>query len=249
MQSLDNAIDPFPQVSNFRDFGGYETADGRMMPKGLLFRSAHLGRIDEAGVARLGTLGIRTVIDLRGREERNKSLPTIDESAGVEIVSAPVEPGAFTSMILPDGRTVTAEIMRENIINTYRRFGREAAVGFGSALSTILDRSDAPLLVHCTAGKDRTGFTVALVQALLGVPQPTIIADYLLTNTLWDRAYDGSLRFPADIMAPALLAAEEYLMTALDIIEIEHGGIENFAELATGTPGFGEQLRGKLLQS
>lgn len=239
----------FPNVSNFRDFGGYETRDGRSLPKGLLYRSAHLGRVDSAGIELLGTLGIRTIIDLRGKVERTKALPELDVSCGIEIVSAPVEPGAPATMILPDGRTVTAELMRESILAIYGRYGRDPMLGFGAALRAVLDRSNAPLLIHCTAGKDRTGYTVALVQLILGVPVSTVMADYQLTNSLWDRAYDGAGRFPPDVMEPGLLADEKYLSSALTTLQEEHGDIDTFAALATGIPDYGNRLRKKLLDA
>lgn len=239
---------PLLTVSNFRDFGKYATEGGDTIRPGTLYRSAHLGRIDVAGVAVLDRLGIRTIIDLRGKDERLKALARLDAADRMEVVSAPVEPGAFSSMILPDGRTVTADLMLENIVATYRRFGRDAMIGFGLALQSVLDRCDSPLLIHCTAGKDRTGFTVALIQLLLGVSKEDVVDDYLLTNTRWDRAYEGNARFPPEIMAPALRADAAYLQAALDVIELEHGGIEQYAEVATGTVRFGERLREKLLK-
>lgn len=243
---FDRAI-PFPNVSNFRDFGGYETQDGRTLPKGLLYRSAHLGRLDPAGADMLGTLGIKTIIDLRGKVERTKALPELDTHRGIEIVSAPVEPGAPATMLLADGRTLTADLMRESITTIYGRYGRDPMLGFGAALQALLDRSDAPLLIHCTAGKDRTGYTVALVQLLLGVPLSVVMADYQLTNSLWDRAYDGASRFPPDVMEPGLLADEKYLSSALTALQEEHGEIDTFAARATGIPDYGKRLRKKLL--
>lgn len=243
---FDRAI-RFPNVSNFRDFGGYETRDGRMLPKGRLYRSAHLGRLDPAGNERLGTLGIRTIIDLRGQLERTKALPALDADGGIEIVSAPVEPGAPTTMLLPDGRTLTADLMRESILTIYGRFGRDPMLGFGVALRALLDRSDAPLLIHCTAGKDRTGYTVALVQLLLGVPLSTVMADYQLTNVHWDRAYEGAGRFPPEVMEPGLQADERYLSSALTALQEAHGEIDTFAARATGIPDYGDRLRKKLL--
>jgi protein-tyrosine phosphatase len=245
---FDRAV-PFPNVSNFRDFGGYETVDGRTLPKGLLYRSAHLSRLDPAGIGLLGSLGIRTIIDLRGKVERTKALPPLDADCGIEILSAPVEPGAPATMLLPDGRTLTGELMRESIMTIYGRFGRDPMLGFGAALRAVLDRLDAPLLIHCTAGKDRTGYTVALVQLILGVPASTVLADYQLTNSLWDRAYEGAGRFPPDVMEPGLLADERYLTSALATLQDEHGDIDTFAARATGIPDYGKRLREKLLDA
>ncbi len=231
-------------VSNFRDFGGYRTLDGHFVPEGRLYRSAHLGRIDDAGFARLADMGIATVVDLRGREERLKALPA---GGRIRIVSAPVEPGAFTSMVLPDGRTVTADLMREQIHRIYRRFATEVAHDFGAALRSVLESADRPLLVHCTAGKDRTGFLVALVQSILGVSREEVVADYLLTNTHWDRAYDGKLDFPADVMAPALAADAAYLDVSLAALAERFGSVEEYAAEATGDPGFARALRAAIL--
>ncbi|MCV0394866.1 MAG: tyrosine-protein phosphatase [Rhizobiaceae bacterium] len=241
-EMADNPVLLVPGISNFRDFGSHATVDGRALPRGLFFRSAHLGGIGAPGLARLSALGISKVVDLRGRQERLKALPA---KGLLNICSAPVEPGSFTSMELSDGRRVTPDLMRERIHFIYRRFATEATRDFGAALAVIL-QADGPLLIHCTAGKDRTGFMAALVLSLLGVGRAEIVADYLLTNDLWDHAYEGALRLSPEVMAPALAADAAYLETAFEAIERNWGSVEDYAAAATGNADYAARLRKKV---
>lgn len=234
-------------LSNLRDFGGYPTRSGEMIPHGRLFRSAHLGRLSPAAKTDLGRLGLKTVIDLRGRIERLDNAFEPAGGSGMAVVSAPIEPGSFTSMETEDGTAITAEMNRERILWIYRRFPNEAGKDFGAALEAVLSAADAPFLIHCTAGKDRTGFLAALILTLLDVDPERVMEDYLLTNAHWDQEYSGRAIFPPDVVAPLLAAHETYLGTALDAIRATHGTAQRFADSVTGTRDFAGRLRAKVL--
>jgi protein-tyrosine phosphatase len=227
-----------PGASNFRDFGGCATANGAAVVAGRLFRSAHLGGVGADGASRLAELGVATIIDLRGTTERAASPHAFAAEPGIRIVSAPIEPASSPRIraLLVEGRAGAPEI-RDIMIETYRRFAGEEAPQFGRALAALAESCDAPLVVHCTAGKDRTGFLVAVVQSLLGVPEASIFAGYVATDRAWDRTLSANVvPLPLEPGArEALLAADPaYLEAAFATIAERHGAVADFAYAALG---------------
>jgi protein-tyrosine phosphatase len=228
-----------PGASNFRDFGGCITGSGRAVIAGRLYRSAHLGGVGAEGARRLAELGIATIIDLRGKAERANSPHAFAAEPDIRIVSAPIEPASSPRIraLLVEGRAGGPEI-RDIMIATYRRFAGEEAPQFGRALAALAQSCDAPLVVHCTAGKDRTGFLVAIVQSLLGVPEAAIFAGYEATNRAWDRTLSAAtVPLPLEPAArDALLAADPaYLEAAFAAIAGRHGSVADFARAALGS--------------
>lgn len=221
-------------VSNFRDFGGLATCDGASVVAGRLFRSANPARITPDGAARLARLGIATIVDLRGTAERTKSLVDFG-TAPIAIRATPVEPKTSIKLreMLALPETGPAQI-RDLMIDSYRGYVNEAATAFGAAFHAILAAADGPLLVHCTAGKDRTGFVVAVLQAALGVPHDAIFEDYLATNRHWDRASAaGHVPMESAAVEPVLVADADYLAAAFDEIDRRDGDARAFLHRAT----------------
>lgn len=217
-------------LSNFRDFGGVARADGRRVLAGRLFRSAAPGALSASDADVLAGHAITTVIDLRGAAEQ-RIAPTLNGPAA--IVSAPVEPKASGKIreLMASG-TVGAPHMRQVMIETYQSFVRDEAPAFGAAFAAILN-ADGPILIHCTAGKDRTGFVAAVLLSALGAPRDWIVADYLETNQAWNRAsIVGHLPLEPSAMAPVLAADADYLAAALEEIERRHGDAASFIALA-----------------
>jgi protein-tyrosine phosphatase len=205
------------------------------MASGRLFRSAAPGRLDPSGAAALRALGLTTIIDLRGVAEA-ASHPTIaPEDDWLDVVAAPVEPkaSAIVRQALVDG-SATSAMMRGLMIQSYRAYVTDAANAFGDALNALLT-TDEPTLVHCTAGKDRTGFIVALIQTSLGAHEDDVFADYLRTNQDWDRASVAAhLPLESEAIAPILVADADYLAAAFEEIERHDGSIMAFIQRATG---------------
>lgn len=223
-------------VSNFREFGGHGTACGGRIVTGRFFRSASPGAITAAGMEALSREGIRTVVDLRGTAERARSLAPFDP-ARIVLRPAPVESTTSAELraLLAKGDARTADV-RAVMIRTYRAFVGESAAAFGSALVALLAEADGGTLVHCTAGKDRTGFVAAVIQAALGVPEDVICEDYLATNRHWDRtSAAGHLPLQAAAIEPVLVADEDYLLAALDEIDRIDG--DPIAFIARATSG------------
>jgi protein-tyrosine phosphatase len=234
LPSAPSRVHAIAGASNFRDFGRYETARGQPVAAGRLYRSAHLAGLTVDGARALTELGVATVIDLRGVEERRRAPAAFIGVNGVRLVSAPVEPGTSASIaaLQRDGALTRAAI-RDLMIETYRSFVASEAASFGRALSAIDEAGDRPLLIHCTAGKDRTGFLVALLHALLGVPRDHILADYDATNIEWDRASVSGLALDSDVFEPMLVADADYLDAAFAEIERIDGSAEDFLRRAT----------------
>ncbi len=158
-------------VRNVRDLGGLSGTRGTVR-RGRVLRSAELSALTPAGARTLADLGLRTVFDLRTGAERDESPSRFDDApelAGVRIVHVDF---LGTLDDLPAGP-----------MEMYLHLVERSAVGIVEVLEHLGRPDAAPALVHCTAGKDRTGLTVALLLELLGVPRPTIVADYVASNT------------------------------------------------------------------
>src|SRR3989442_12107646 len=167
-------------ASNFHDLGGYPGKDGRVVRWRQIFRSNHLGHLTEGDIEVLRPLGLKSAFDFRGTEERVAALCGL---AGIAVHSLPIEPTVVAALRarLADGMPLSSadavEVMRES----YRNYVRHNTPSF-RALFALLLEDRAPLVIHCTAGKDRTGFAWALILHSLGVPADLMAEAYLLTN-------------------------------------------------------------------
>ncbi|CAN1515640.1 COG2365 Protein tyrosine/serine phosphatase [Rhabdaerophilaceae bacterium] len=216
-------------LSNFRDFGGKPLVDGKRIASGRFYRSAAPGRLTPQGIRTLSEHGITTIIDLRGVVER-KAAPTPQlDGSGLMVISTPVEPNTSGNarQALAEG-TATPAKMRDLMIASYRGYVAVHAEAFGNALAAMI-LSDTPSMVHCTAGKDRTGFIVAVLQRAFGVPESAVVEDYLRTNTDWDRT-SVSAHLPKDApeIQPMLVADADYLDAAFAEIARIDGSLEAF---------------------
>jgi protein-tyrosine phosphatase len=158
-------------ANNVRDLGGLPTADGRTVRPGRILRSDFLVRLDPADERQLiGELGLQRVIDLRTVAEVER-FPGPWEDLGVDVVRAalPLDP-AFVANAATE------------MTGLYLTFAAPPAGALASAVEALLDVDRHPVLVHCAAGKDRTGVLVALALELLGVEHEVIGLDYSLTR-------------------------------------------------------------------
>src|SRR6185437_1334623 len=156
-------------ASNFRDLGGYPGKHGRPVRWRQIFRSNHLGHLTDADIAVLRGLGVRSAFDCRGREERDAARCAIE---GIVVHSLPVEPTVVAMLrtrrdagaaLSPDD---AFDVMRES----YRNYVRQSTASYRDLFAHLLE-DRAPLVIHCTAGKDRTGFACALILHALGVAE------------------------------------------------------------------------------
>ena len=223
---------PLQGASNFRDLGGYPGHGGRSVRWRRLFRSDHLAGLTAADQALLAELGLARALDFRGEQER---AATPYQLPGVAQHSLAIEPSVMQrmqAMLLagqPLGAAQAVALMQE----LYCSMVTERARAFALLFEQLLD-CDAPLVFHCTAGKDRTGWAAALVLLALGVPRALVLQDYLLTNQVFKQpplAADGT---PAEALAAMWRVQEDYLAAALDLVDAEHGGIEPYLRRSLG---------------
>src|SRR5215831_3397969 len=152
-------------ASNFRDLGGYAAGDGRTIRWRQLFRSNHLGHLTEDDIKAVRGLGVKSAFDFRGADERKAAVCVLEE---IKVHSLPIEPTVVAALraklqarALSSGDAL--EIMRES----YRGYVRTNTHSFRELFGHLLDKND-PVVIHCTAGKDRTGFAVALILHAFG---------------------------------------------------------------------------------
>ncbi|MFC1410891.1 tyrosine-protein phosphatase [Streptacidiphilus sp. N1-12] len=232
---------------NARDLGGYRTADGRTVRTGVALRSDALSRLTDADLAVLTGLGVRAVVDLRGMNEVTANgADRLPDDGSVRLVHLPVysaEHDIYLSLrdVLAGQDAVAQQALlgdggAERIMaEMYGWFVTDPAIRglFAEAVRMLADPNGTPLVFHCTAGKDRTGWTAAIVLTALGVDRATVYEDYLLTNTrsaaLMDRIMEvfrtNAVMEDPTLMMPVIRAEASYLDAA-------------FAAVAQGWPTF-----------
>ncbi len=218
-------------VSNLRDIGGYRTEDGRTVRRGMVFRSAALAGLTEADLVVVGKLGLDTICDFRGVEESERAPTRI---VGPKIVAVPIEPtvGAGLRDILQT-KDATGEALFAVLERAYAAYALASQAQYRTMLDRVLD-GGTPLLFHCSAGKDRTGFGAALLLTALGVPWDVVVADFEATNRLWRRDTVPSSDLPPEIRESLLKADRTLLQAAFDAARHEHGSLLAYYEAAFG---------------
>jgi len=253
---------PFDGLGNLRDLGGYQTTDGRTVRWGVLYRSDHLGRLSARDLRRLRHLELAVLVDFRSNAEKAAAPNRLPRGHGIKVVELPLFDDANDAM----GVGLRARIERGDLtgldaaallIDANQRLATEFTPAYRQFVAELLAAKGAPVLFHCTAGKDRTGFAAAIVLRLLGVPEEVIVADYLRSKAyslaarrrdlLLLRLFKGH---ELTALVRALLGVEEaYLQAAFDAIDREYS---SFAAYARDGLGLSEadirRLRDQLLE-
>jgi protein-tyrosine phosphatase len=249
-------------IGNFRDVGGCAARGGRRVRTGVLFRSGHLGAASDEDLARLGRLGIRTVIDFRGpRDEAGDGARRLPP--GARLVRLPIgDPAAGGEIRDLLGRSDAAGLERILGGGGAERMMCEAAAGlvtgrcaeFGALLRGLAAEHRLPALMHCSAGKDRTGWAASLVLLVLGASEDDVIEHYLLSNRhrreenerLLASARDG---LDPEWIRPFLEVRVEYARAALDAVARRFGSFEAYVETGLGVDGATvERLRARFVE-
>lgn len=258
---MNNRVQPFVGINNFRDYGGYASSHGGQLKTGVLWRSAQHGEASEADLAAVDALGLATVIDLRGPSERDAKPCLRPEGFAAQVFTYPEETAGLALHTEAANGVATAAEARAAMIRLYDGIAfRPNLVPMLRLYFLVLLRAEGPNLVHCVAGKDRTGFAVAMLHHALGVHPDEIMADYLLTNhasKLEQRLAAGVFREMPRYAAQneetvrALWGVEEaYLATALAAIVQRHGTIDAYLEAVLGVDAeMQDRLRGLYLES
>ena len=214
-------------ASNFRDLGGYSGVNGRTVRWRRLFRSDHLAALTRGDAEVFHGLGVTRVFDFRGLAER-AAVPY--ELPGVTQYPLPIEPTVVQRMqsLLDAGQQITPEHTVELMQDTYRAFVTDNTARFASLFEHLLANDD-PLVFHCTAGKDRTGFAAALILLALGVDRQVVMQDYLLTNDFYRMPVMAThSRAPQEVLEVLWRVQEAFLQASLQAVDREHGGIERY---------------------
>jgi protein tyrosine/serine phosphatase len=187
MQQMSDRVVALEGVRNFRDFGGYR-ADGGAVRRGRLFRSAHFAEASPQDAARLDALDVRVIVDLRRPQERMAQPSRWPLQGQAEILAdhdGPPETTEAPHIAFLRQPDLSAEAVDRFMIGLYRAFPFEARHRrlYGAYVRALADGEGASV-VHCAAGKDRTGLICALVLRELGVHRDDVLEDYLLTNTV-----------------------------------------------------------------
>ncbi len=227
-------------ASNFRDLGGYSTHDGRTVRWRQIFRSNHLGHLTADDIEIVRALGLRSAFDFRGLDERAGAICGLKD---ITVHSLPIEPTVVAALRakLASG-SLSGSDAREIMRESYRNYVRLNTHSF-RALFAHLVGDHAPLVIHCTAGKDRTGFACALVLHALGVPEEVIGEDYLLTNRFYRRDLSSAPDLPDDARQAIGSVEASFLAAGFEAIRADYGDLENY--LAQGL-GIGEPERAAL---
>lgn len=226
---------------NLRDIGGHRTIDGGKVRTGLAYRSGALNLLDPAERQQLLDAGIRRVCDLRTDAERAEGPDLLPD--GVDYLVCDVQRGGGHGADIaalfsaPEGAEALASPASAErfLTEVYRGFVTTAAAH--AAYRDLLRALREPgTIIHCTAGKDRTGWGAAVLLTLLGVDHDTVMADYLASNELLADSYAGVYALVPDpeVVRPLLEVREAYLDAALDTAAQRYGGVEGYAREALG---------------
>ncbi len=237
----------FQGVDNFRDYGGCVTRSGRRLKRGRLYRSAHHGRATDEDLQALDALGLSAIVDLRRPEERarepNRRLTTF---AGKVLDNDLDQEGGLSYAEFLKTSDLSVEAMRDYLVGYYANAPFEPRhIDLYSRYFRALAEVDGPVLIHCAAGKDRTGILAALTHHLLGVDYEDSVADYLLTNDpeRFDRRaplfadYVAELtgRRPSNEAIHTTFGVDRiYLDKAFDAINEAYGSIDAYLAQALG---------------
>ncbi|MFZ1400292.1 MAG: tyrosine-protein phosphatase [Candidatus Promineifilaceae bacterium] len=238
---------PLQKGVNFREAGGYHTAAGQMVRLGKLYRSGSIAHLNEADLAYLQRLGIQLVADLRSLEEREKHPDRLPAVPGLVERPLPMQSVDRWERL----RGAYAIFFRKGKLDDYLLDGYTRVVLDGNAhhvaelFQRLADPAQPPVLLHCTAGKDRTGLLVALFLLTLGVPEETVLADYTLSNLFYDHFRQGIAAdlkqvspwgVSVDDLQDLLLAKAKTLQGALAHLRQTYGSLENYLRNHAGLP-------------
>ena len=247
---------------NFRDVGGYRTGDGKWVKMGLLYRSDGLDALTDADIATVQALGIKLVCDLRTDGERaskpdkeipgatNEQINIIGEDELTAQITAAVTGGdkAAQEKFLGNGKA------EQLLIDGGRSFvsGANPLAEYRQLFSRIEDPNYLPTLMHCSAGKDRTGWGSAAVLTALGVPKATVMQDYLLSNEYLQAKNEKTYAQTATLidrtlLEPVLTVKKQYLGASFSEVAAKYKTFDKYLAAIGVTKADQQQLQDELL--
>jgi protein-tyrosine phosphatase len=204
-------------ATNFRPLSGI---------KPVLYRSDHLGALDEGDAAQIRALGITRVLDFRGAQERTAAACRLPN---VTVHSLPIEPTIVQKLtdLIAAGHSLTAGDMTQHMEDTYRGFVRHNTARFAEFFAHLLASNEATVF-HCTAGKDRTGLAAALLLKATGASDEEVLHDYLLTNERLHLPEVSRMGLPREAMAVLWRVQPSFLQAAFEEVDALYGSLDRY---------------------
>jgi protein-tyrosine phosphatase len=230
----------FKNLLNFRDIGGVPASGKRQIREGIVFRSANPDRIRKDDLEKLRSLNIRSVIDLRAPGELGKRYKSVDHA---EKFTLPLDFQKTTRERLrpviykKDAQNLIADISNE----LYLEILDASGPAFGQVMELLASPGRSPFLIHCHAGKDRTGIIIALILLAMGVERELIISDFMKSNEALMPFFKTRFLirklvsfgfFPYRNMVFAVEVKQRNIESVLDRVEFHYGGIEGYLRYA-----------------
>ncbi|HEU0295389.1 MAG TPA: tyrosine-protein phosphatase [Anaerolineales bacterium] len=252
---------PFAGTRNFRDLGGYQTTDGRTIRWNVLYRSGALHKLTDADLHHLSALMLDRIIDFRAQHEKDQEPDRLPANAEIRVIGIPILDSSTQTW--HDSRDEFVKNLKSidpvlYMIRTNMELATRFTPEFKLFLHELLSASGRPVLFHCAAGKDRTGFAAAILLRILGVPQEVVMQDYLLTNQYFMSAFKWNLALArllkgkqfAAVVQGFVEANARYLSAAFAALEREHISFESYVHNGLGlTEQDIERLKGLYLES
>ncbi len=240
---------------NFRDLGGYQTADGHHVRWGTVYRSADISKLTDSDMLVLKSRHVQRVVDLRGTQESKQAPDRLPE--GADYILCPAGSDNTMTDWMKELGSIKTESGGDSMMRVYYSKTEFLADRYRPFFGKLLDKpGDEALLFHCTAGKDRTGIGAALFLYALGVPYEKIVEDYTATNYYrssenlkMQKTMEQAMHMPEPVAAAMMQARKEYLVTTFDGIRKQYGSIDNFLQGPMGLDaGKIKELRAKYLE-
>lgn len=237
---------PFEGVENFRDFGDY-AAGQRRLKRGLLYRSAHHGNATPADLDAIRDLGISVIVDLRRPNERERDPCRRWSGFAANLIEndiGKVDDDPWHLFIASSD--LSEDSFRRYMVDYYREAPFvERHVDLYSRYFQALAKADGAVLIHCAAGKDRTGILAALTHHLAGVSEDDLVEDFLLTNdpgrferrvpVMMEVMRNLTGKSPSEAAVRTALGVEaQYLETAFAAIHDKHGSLDAYLDRELG---------------
>ncbi|MBD2859899.1 tyrosine-protein phosphatase [Spongiibacter sp. KMU-158] len=246
---------PFEKMHNFRELGGLQSADGRRLRWGMIYRSDKISGLSEMDKRYLDRLQLSRIVDFRSDEERHDAPHSLPDNSVIHIEALPisVEAAEIDKMVASlKCEDTTVEDMSRYLINANREMVEQFTPVYRQWMQDLLNPDHYPQVFHCTAGKDRTGLAAALLLTALDVPKATIMDDYMATNhytaariNAVANAIHSSSMFQVneDVIKVLFSVQAQFIEAAFDSMKQLYGSIDAYLEMGLS---FGSQQRQQL---
>ncbi|GHT30475.1 hypothetical protein AGMMS49574_10260 [Bacteroidia bacterium] len=218
---VENRMLPIEGAYNARDLGGYPAAEGKHVKWSKVIRTGDLNKLTDTDLQYLTQIPIITDIDFRDTVEVNATPDRVPATV-VNQCYLPVRPGS-----IKDYMKLTPEVASHVLVDINEKLVTDFQSEYKEFFQILMNENNTPLLFHCSAGKDRTGYGAALFLASLGVDREIIIEDYMLSKKYVEKKYSAIVKAES-VLEPIMTVKREYIEAAFDQIDKSYGGLGNY---------------------